>query len=126
MSSKRIQRPDESTEYWFEEGCRILELANSVEDPAVSIARSRVGPCQTTRWHTLSSTTERYVILSGEGIVEIGKDLRESVTIGDVVRIPAGSAQRIRNCGKEDLVFLAICSPRFTPVCYTAMEPDAD
>ncbi|MCZ6911905.1 MAG: cupin domain-containing protein [Proteobacteria bacterium] len=126
MSSKGIQRPDESTEYWFEEGCHILELANSADDPDVSIARARVGPGQTTRWHTLSSTTERYVILSGEGIVEIGKDLRESVTTGVVVRIPADIPQRIHNCGTEDLVFLAICSPRFTPECYSAMEPDAD
>ena len=125
MNSKAIQRTDESTEYWFEEGCHILELANSADDPDVSIARARVGPGQTTRWHTLHSTSERYVILSGEGIVEIGKDLRESVTTGDVVRIPAGCAQRIRNCGKVDLV-LAICSPRFTPECYSALEPDAD
>lgn len=126
MNSGCIHRPSESAEYWFEEGCHILELANSADDPDLSIARARVDPGQTTRWHTLSATTERYVILAGEGIVELGKDLRESVTTGDVVRIPAGIAQRIRNCGTEDLVFLAICSPRFTPECYTAMEPDAD
>lgn len=126
MNSGCIHRPNESAEYWFEEGCHILELANSADDPDLSIARARVDPGQTTRWHTLSATTERYVILAGEGIVELGKDLRESVTTGDVVRIPAGIAQRIRNCGTEDLVFLAICSPRFTPECYTAMEPDAD
>lgn len=126
MNSGCIQRPNESAEYWFEEGCHILELANSADDPDLSIARARVDPGQTTRWHTLSATTERYVILAGEGIVELGKDLRESVTTGDVVRIPAGIVQRIRNCGTEDLVFLAICSPRFTPECYTAMEPDAD
>lgn len=126
MNSGCIHRPNESAEYWFEEGCHILELANSADDPDLSIARARVDPGQTTRWHTLSATTERYVILAGDGIVELGKDLRESVTTGDVVRIPAGIAQRIRNCGTEDLVFLAICSPRFTPECYTAMEPDAD
>lgn len=126
MNSGSIHRPNESAKYWFEEGCHILELANSADDPDLSIARARVGPGQTTRWHTLSATTERYVILAGEGIVELGKDLRESVTTGDVVRIPAGIAQRIRNCGTEDLVFLAICSPRFTPECYTAMESDAD
>jgi len=126
VNSGYIHRPNESAEYWFEEGCHILELANSADDPDLSIARARVDPGQTTRWHTLSATTERYVILAGEGIVELGKDLRESVTTGDVVRIPAGIAQRIRNCGTEDLVFLAICSPRFTPECYTAMEPDAD
>ncbi len=126
MNSKGIHRPDESMEYWFEEGCHILELANSSADPDVSIARVRVGAGQSTRWHTLNATTERYVILSGEGMVEIGKDLRETVTSGVVVRIPAGTPQRIRNCGTEDLVFLAICSPRFTPECYSATEPDVD
>jgi mannose-6-phosphate isomerase-like protein (cupin superfamily) len=42
---------------------------------------------------------------------------------GEVVVIPAGTPQRIAAIGGEDLVFLAICTPRFTPECYQT-EPD--
>jgi mannose-6-phosphate isomerase-like protein (cupin superfamily) len=63
------------------------------------------------------------VILSGEGIVEID-DLPETlVQANDVVLIPSMCRQRIRNIGQQDLIFLAICSPRFTKTCYEDMEP---
>ena len=38
----RILRFAASNEYFFVEGCYINELANSAQDPAVSIARARV------------------------------------------------------------------------------------
>jgi mannose-6-phosphate isomerase-like protein (cupin superfamily) len=41
---------------------------------------------------------------------------------GDVVIIPAGARQRISNTGTIDLVFLAICVPRFTPGAYVDIE----
>ena len=43
------------------------------------------------------------------------------VEAGDVVVIPAGYSRRITNIGPVDLVFLAICTPRFRP----AALPDA-
>jgi hypothetical protein len=35
--------------------------------------------------------------------------------------------QRISNLGDDDLLFLAICTPRFEPGCYESLEdaPDA-
>jgi mannose-6-phosphate isomerase-like protein (cupin superfamily) len=35
------------------------------------------------------------------------------ISVGDVVVIHADEAQKISNLGNDDLVFLAICSPRF-------------
>lgn len=105
-------------EYYFEEGCFINELSNGPDDAAVSIARARVEPGKTTRWHYLLDTTERYVIISGNGVVETGDQPSTTVAAGDVVLIPPGVRQRIRNEGIEDLVFLAICSPRFQPANY--------
>ena len=105
-------------EYYFEEGCFINELSNEPDDPAVSIARARVEPGKITRWHYLRETTERYVIISGSGLVETGEQPSAPVTAGDVVLIPPGVRQRIRNAGNDDLVFLAICSPRFRPESY--------
>ncbi len=109
-------------EHWFHEGCHILEIANHPNDPDVSIARARVEPGQQTVWHRLNGVTERYLIVKGSGIVEIGEENPTSVGKGDVVIIPPGMRQRIRNSGNSDLVFYAICSPRFTPDCYEQPE----
>jgi mannose-6-phosphate isomerase-like protein (cupin superfamily) len=100
-------------EYYFHEGCHILELSNSPLDKEVSITRARVEAGQTTRWHWLLHTTERYVILEGCGLVELGGFVPQNVQKGDVVVIPPHCRQRIKNTGDVDLVFLAICTPRF-------------
>jgi mannose-6-phosphate isomerase-like protein (cupin superfamily) len=109
-------------EYFFREGCHISEWANSELDPECSIARARVEPGQTTRWHFLRGTTERYVVLSGEGLVELESTGPQKVGPGDVVLIPPLVAQRITNTGLQDLVFLAICTPRFVSGCYEEMK----
>ena len=109
-----VIRSIESQEYFFEEGCHILELCNSPYDQELSIARARVEPGQKTKWHQLKDLVERYFILEGEGRVEIGNLGPEDVTRGDLVIIPPGCPQRIQNIGKTDLVFLAICTPRFS------------
>lgn len=111
--SEHIKHYDKAREYYFVEGCFINELSNDTSDPAVSIARARVMPGVTTNWHSLTATTERYVILEGSGEVEIGEFAPKQVNIGDVVIIPPDIRQRIRNSGEGDLIFLAICSPRF-------------
>lgn len=118
---------DDGTEIDFREGCRIAELWNRPQDPSTSIARARVAAGGTTRWHALANTTERYVILGGQGRVELGPpESRTCSTVGpgDVVFIPPGTPQRITAGQDAELVFLAICSPRFVPACY--LELDAD
>lgn len=111
-----------NAEYFFREGCFITELSNRADDAAVSIAQARVEAGQTTRWHRLHNTIERYVILRGSGIVEIGDQPTHAVGAGDVVLIPALSPQRIHNNGDSDLIFLAICTPRFLPENYEDLE----
>lgn len=106
-------------EYFFaEEGCHITELANHPGDEDVSVARARVEPGVTTCWHSLEHTTERYIILSGEGLAEVGHQPPLQMTAGDTLIIPPRCPQRIANTGNEDLVFLAICTPRFKPENY--------
>ena len=116
---------DPEAEYFFAEGCFITELSNSAADPQVSIARARLEPGVTTRWHFLKGTVERYVILEGSGVVEVGQMESRAVAPGDAVLIPPGERQRIHNDGTGDLVFLAICSPRFTPAVYVDIEDNA-
>lgn len=113
-----IRRAAEQEEFFTAEGCFIVELSNSPDDPALSIARARVAPGVTTRWHRVRDTAERYVILEGRGRAEIGGLAPQDVGPGDVVLIPPSCRQRIANIGPSDLVFLAICSPRFNQDAY--------
>ncbi len=81
---------DLRAEFHTDEGCFITELSNIPEDADASIARARVLPGVTTRWHRLKGTAERYVILSGTGRVEVGELPAQEVAPNDVVLIPAG------------------------------------
>lgn len=117
-----VVRPDPGTEFFTRERCHILEMSNSSDDEALSIARVRVEPGVTTELHKIIDTAERYVVLSGEGVVEIeGRDAAR-VEVGDVVLIPPGTGQRITNTGEDDLLFLAICTPRFHAENYLAVD----
>jgi mannose-6-phosphate isomerase-like protein (cupin superfamily) len=119
-----VTAQDLEKEFYTDEGCFIAELSNSPDDPDASIARARVAPGKTTRWHRLKHTVERYFILSGKGRVEVGELSPQDVDPGDVVLIPSMCRQRITNTGKEDLIFLAICTPRFTKGAYQDIDED--
>lgn len=111
-------------EYYFEEGCFIIELHNTQDDPAVSVARARVEPGRTTRWHSLDGIHERYLMLEGSGTVEVGGEPPRPVVSGDAVLIPPGCRQRITNTGTRDLIFLAVCTPRFVPSAYRDLDQE--
>ena len=120
----RIRKSADYAEFATSERCAIQEIANDDEDEAVSLARARVRPAVTTAWHKLTGIVERYLIVEGEGMVEVEGLAPAAVTAGDVVRIPAGTAQRITNTGPTDLVFYAVCSPRFRASCYVNLEAE--
>ncbi|HEY9546317.1 MAG TPA: cupin domain-containing protein [Solimonas sp.] len=119
-----IRHGTEVVDALTEERCFISEWSNHDDDPALSIARARVSPGVTTRWHRLHHIIERYVILEGHGLVELGDQPPIAVATGDIVHIPAGVAQRIRNDGDRDLVFLALCTPRFIWTAYEDIDSD--
>ena len=120
---EQVRLMDLRTEFHTDEGCFITELSNIPEDADASIARARVLPGVTTRWHRLNGTTERYVILSGTSRVEVDELPAREVAPNDVVLIPAGYRQRITCTSAGDLVFLAICAPRFRPEAYEDIDP---
>lgn len=117
-----VIRPDPKNEFYTPERCHILEMSNSAADEALSIARARVEPGVTTAFHRLRDTAERYVILAGEGLVQLGDQSPERVGVDDVVLIPSGLDQRITNTGHADLIFLALCTPRFRPENYEVTD----
>ena len=109
---------------WF------MAHGNDPADPDLSIACIRVVPGAETRLRRFENIQERYVVLEGQGRIELvgpnrafteGDHTLSALEPGDVVVIPAGYSRRITNIGPVDLVFLAICTPRFRP----AALPDA-
>ncbi|QBQ55262.1 cupin domain-containing protein [Nitrosococcus wardiae] len=119
-----VKKSNLSTEFKTEERCYIAETANDSGDEYVSISRARVEPGVTTAWHKLKGITERYIIISGQGRVEISDLAPTDAIEGDVVRIPADTTQRITNTGQIDLIFYAVCSPPFQTSCYVSLEED--
>lgn len=120
-----IQYQNLNDEFYTPEKCYITELSNGPHDPHASIARARVEPGVTTHWHRLKGITERYVILKGNARVEVGDLPPHIIKEGDTVLIPPMCRQRISNLGSDDLLFLAICTPRFIDEAYEDLEADA-
>lgn len=56
--------------------------------------------------------------------MEVGDLPPRAVGPGDVVVIPPACRQRITNDGHEDLIFLAICTPRFRFEAYADIDPE--
>lgn len=113
--------PDEQKEFYTSERCYILELHNT-EDRSFSIARARVQPGIATAWHRLANTVESYYILQGEGLMELGETFSKTVKAGDMIKIPADTAQRIMNTSDDDLLILCICVPAFSSENYESLE----
>lgn len=117
-----VKKNNVAKEFSTEERCYIKETANDSGDEYISISRARVEPGVTTARHKLKGVSERYIIVSGQGRVEINDLDPIDVCEGDVVRIPADTAQRITNIGRIDLIFYAVCSPPFEIKCYVNIE----
>lgn len=112
-------------EVWTRERCFITELLNAPSHPEVSVARTRVEPGIRTELHRLD-VAEWYVIEQGRGLLQVGAERPFPVTPGAIVAIAPQVAQRILNTADEDLIFLCVCAPRFTPDCYTPVTHQED
>jgi mannose-6-phosphate isomerase-like protein (cupin superfamily) len=62
--------------------------------------------------------------MEGRGRVEVGSLPPRDVGPGDVVFIPPLCRQRIANVGEGDLVFVAVCTPRFRPEAYEDIDDE--
>lgn len=103
------------------ERCYIGEIINDDAWPSFSLARCRVEPDVTTQLHALS-VLEFYIVKQGRGRMRVGDDPPFEIGPGDTVTIPQHAAQNVTNTGDVDLVFLCLCTPRFSPYCYTSLE----
>lgn len=80
----------------------------SADNERLSIHRVRIS--REARKHHHTRLTEYYVVLSGEGEIEIN-DERVAVRPGDVVMIPPGT----RHVARGELEILNIVTPPFDP-----------
>ena len=76
-----------------------------------SLAEALLAPGQATERHYHAETEELYVVLDGEGEMEIEGERRE-VRPGDAILITAGAWHQIR-AGAEELRFLCCCAPPY-------------
>ena len=124
--SAEIIKHDPAAEFYTAEGCFITELLNRSGNETLSFAKARVRPGITTALHRLANVTEYYIVLEGQGRVNVG-DLPEAIVMpGDVVHIPADTSQQITNIGQDDLAFICVCTPRFTPECYRELPNEEE
>lgn len=108
-------------EFWTDERCYITELCNVPAEENASLAIARVEPGVTTQLHSLSGTQETYIVIEGEGLMEVA-DKSFNITAGDCVVIPPGVSQRVSSTGSSDLRFYCLCTPSFQPDCYVNLE----
>ena len=109
-----IRNIDRVTAFATKDGSEIRELLahrnSSIRNQ--SLAEARVAPGQTTAPHYHPRTEEIYYILSGEGQMRIGDEVRR-VGPGDAIAIPPGETHQITNTGSETLRFLCCCAPGY-------------
>ena len=120
MKAKIIKK-DIKKEFFIEEQCFIIDSSDP-DDNIMSVAIARVEPGVTTEFHYLDGIDERYLLISGKGIAEIGDLKPQKVKTGDIAYIPAGIRQRITNTGSDDLLFYCVCTPPFDEKRYHASE----
>ncbi len=77
-----------------------------------SIAHAIVPAGEESLPHILEKSTELYYLLQGSGEMHID-DEEAPVREGQIVLIPPGARQYIRNTGPGNLVFLAIVAPKW-------------
>lgn len=94
--------------------CELLHPDNveGAEGLGCSIAHAIVPVGEESLPHVLETSTELYYILKGSGEMHID-DEQSLVREGQIVLIPSGARQYIRNTGTSDLVFLAIVAPKW-------------
>lgn len=77
-----------------------------------SLAEASLGPGQATQRHYHARSEELYVLLEGEGDMEVDGE-RGRVGPGDAILIPPGAWHQIR-AGDGPLRFLCCCAPPYS------------
>jgi mannose-6-phosphate isomerase-like protein (cupin superfamily) len=115
--------------YPTKDGAEIRELMHPSVHGAVhgvahqSLAEATVLPGQVTALHRHRVSEELYHVGSGTGRMTLGTQVF-TVSAGDTVCIPPGTAHRIENTAAVPLVLLCMCAPAYAHED-TELLPDA-
>ncbi len=92
-------------------------VVDRAEAAAAEVFVVVLGPGKAPPLHKHDDTEQIFYILSGSGVLRIGKEQQEHrVRTGDVVRIPPKTWHSIRGQGKKSLRYLAVdCFPGGRP-----------
>jgi len=106
----------QAEEFIAGDATHLREILHPKNDPIkteYSIAHAYIKPGEASLPHQLTGS-EVYHIIAGEGIIYVDE---ENLTIcqGDSVYVPPGSLQFLKNTGKENLTFICIVEPAWTP-----------
>ncbi|MCB0559366.1 MAG: cupin domain-containing protein [Phaeodactylibacter sp.] len=88
----------------------VLHPKNDGLSLGYSLAFATLEPGQASLPHILRDSSEVYVVQKGRGRAFIGEETAEAGP-GDVIFIPAGARQYIKNTGEQTLEFWCIVSP---------------
>jgi mannose-6-phosphate isomerase-like protein (cupin superfamily) len=104
----RVAARDELAAFTTKDGSTIREYHHTA---AQSLAEASLAAGQSTQRHQHRETEEIYILLEGEGDIEIDGELRH-VQAGDAVLIPAGAWHEIT--AAAELRFLCCCVPPYS------------
>lgn len=91
----------------------ILHPKNALVEIGYSIAHAYIKPGESSLPHKLTGS-EVYHIIAGEGIIYIDQE-KQVIRYGDTIYVPPKSLQFVENTGKENLTFICIVEPAWTP-----------
>lgn len=111
---KTLSHYNNSCAYTTRDGSEIRELMHpNVHGNALqSLAEAIVAPGMETLLHKHIQSEELYHITQGSGLMTLAADIF-TVTSGDTVCIPPGTAHKIKNTGTLPLKILCCCSPAY-------------
>ena len=109
--------------YITKDGSEIRELLHPVQhgNQNQSLAEATIPVGARTRMHRHERTEEIYHITAGEGRMTLG-DTAFTVTVGDTVCIPPGTAHCMANTGAVPLRILCACAPAYDHADTTLVE----
>lgn len=103
-----------TTPFTTKDGSEIRELLayrnSSIRNQSLAEATIAVGTATEEHYHPKSE--EIYYILSGNGRMKLGSELREVGPL-DAIAIPPGAPHKIWNTGQTPLVLLCCCAPAY-------------
>lgn len=109
-----VRSRDDATPFTTKDGSTIRVLLDAEHGARnQSLAEAWLEPGQATERHYHALTEELYVLLDGDGELEVDGE-RRAVGPGDAILIPPGAWHEIRAAGEGELCFLCCCAPQYS------------